>query len=135
MYELIRKSFWEKTYSGSFYIGPFAPSPSRPGGVFVFAVNNFFRDQHFEKWSGALSKSRAVCLREGWEEKVNYNMDPSCFPLHTAQVTLTMCITLPSFGAVNAQRRLACVAGAIGTVYILTRSVSLGQNVRGICCE
>ena len=54
----------------------------------------------------------------GWEEKVNYSMDPSCFPLHTAQVTLAICITLPSFGVVNAQRRL----GAIGTVYILTRS-------------
>ena len=74
-------------------------------------------------------------VREGWEEKVNYSIDPSCFPLHTAQVTLAICITLPSFGVVNAQRRLACVAGAIGTVYILTRSVSLGQNVRGICCE
>ena len=36
-----------------------------------------------------------------WEEEVNYNMDWSCFPRHTAQVTLLICITLPSFSIVK----------------------------------
>ena len=99
------------------------------------AIKRNRKKNHFMNCTMRGRGGGGVGVREGWEEKVNYNMDPSRFPLHTAQVTLAMCITLPSFGAVNAQRRLACVAGAIGTVYILRRSVSLGQKLRGICCE
>ena len=32
---------------------------------------------------------------------MNCNIDWSCFPQHTAQVTLAICITLPSFGTVK----------------------------------
>ena len=33
--------------------------------------------------------------RDGKRRWINYNMDPSCFPLHTAQVTLAIRITPP----------------------------------------
>ena len=36
-----------------------------------------------------------------WEEEVNYNKAWSCFPGYTVQVTLLICITLPSFGIVK----------------------------------
>ena len=52
-------------------------------------------------WSGCyilLLKSTFFSGGGGWEEEVNYNMDRSCFPRHTAQVTL---LTPPSFGTVK----------------------------------
>ena len=55
-------------------------------------------------WNGfhiLLLKSTFFSGGGGWEEEVNYNMGRSCFPRHATQVTLLICITLPSFGIVK----------------------------------
>ena len=66
MYELLRESFWEKKLIQGVFIHVSLPPPPPVREVFFFfAVNNFFkRDRQFEKWSGALSKSRAVFLKK-----------------------------------------------------------------------
>ena len=40
--------------------------------------------------------NRTMRGRGGKRRWINYNMDPSCFPLHTSQVTLAIYITPPS---------------------------------------
>ena len=79
--------------------------------------------------------------RGGKRRWINYNMDLSCFPLHTAQVALAIYIKLPSFGIVKDVRIVMFHAekpawqAKNGTSSFWDGLFSFSQNLRCICCE